>query len=324
MLETALEPVRTLLDLSWETISREASSGIAMADEAFLHTALSGGKRIRPALFLLSAKVSGAGDQCAEHLASTAAAIELIHTASLMHDDVVDGATLRRGESSANHIWGDGVSVLTGDFLWSVASRLILRAGNQRLIESMIESVRRITLGEMLELELRWNCDTDEKKCLEVIEGKTASLFSAAARAGAIIAGAGESEEEALADYGRLVGVAYQLADDALDYTSSSRSLGKVPGADLASGTPTCPFVSALGRASSDEARILRDALVSKNGTGLDDVLPIIRRLGGIDRTMALAKECSRNAKEALSRLPASPEKASLVYLADFAAKRDS
>ncbi len=324
MIETALDPVRDLLDLALDTVTREASSGIAMADEAFTHTSLSGGKRIRPAIFLLSAKASGAGERCADDLASIAAAIELIHTASLMHDDVVDGATLRRGESSANRIWGDGVSVLTGDFLWSVASRLILRADNRRLSEAMIEAVRRITLGEMLELAHRWNCATDERTCLEVIDGKTASLFSAAARAGAIIAGASGSEEEALADYGRLVGVAYQLADDALDYTSSSASLGKVPGTDLASGTPTCPFVTALGRASPDEARMLRDALVSKNGTGLEDVLPIIKRLGGIDRTMSLADGSSGKAKEALSVLPASPEKDSLICLADFAAKRDS
>jgi octaprenyl-diphosphate synthase len=324
MFDAALDPIRAQLALSEEAMFAETRSGIEMADRAASYLSKNGGKRIRPVIFLLSSRVANGTHRSDAELARIAAAIELMHTASIMHDDVVDGADVRRGRASANNVWGEKASVLTGDFLWSVASGMIAEFGNLKLVAAMSECVKETTLGEILELSCRGRGEVDEETCLRIARGKTASLFSAAARAGAIVAGSSEDEELALADYGRLLGTAYQLMDDALDYASSREDLGKRPATDLSTGTPTYPFVAALRMASPDEAGVMRGVLESRDGTGLKEALPMIERLGGIGTTVGLAREYSKRARGCLERFEASTEKDSLLRLADFASNRRS
>ena len=321
MFDSALNPIRTQLALSEEAMIAETRSGIEMADRAASYLSGNGGKRIRPAIFLLSSRVANGTHRSDSELARIAAAIELMHTASIMHDDVVDCADVRRGRASTNSVWGEKASVLTGDFLWSVASAMIADFGNLKLVAAMSECVKETTLGEILELSCRGRGEVDEETCLRIARGKTAALFSAAARSGAIVADSSDGEQ-ALADYGRLLGTAYQLMDDALDYASSREDLGKRPGSDLSTGTPTYPFVAALSRASPDEAGVMNDALRSPDGAGLKETITMIERLGGIGTTVELAKEYSGRAKDSLKRFPASPAKDSLLTLADFASNR--
>lgn len=316
------DPVREELTIVREIIRSETTSGIGMADEAISHAIGCGGKVIRPALFLLSARLFDDSSADRDALARTAAAIELVHAASLMHDDVVDGARMRRGRESTNFVFGDKASVLAGDFIWSTASRLIVSVGNQNLTKAVVDCVREITLGEILELAHNRDVEVDEGICLKIIEGKTGSLFSLAATAGAIVKGAGEGAERALASFGRHAGIAYQLTDDALDYSSNDGALGKDTGTDLAGGTPTYPFVVALERSDDRESTILKGTLVSKNGSGLQDVTTIVKDLGGVEDTLRLAKEQSRMACDALSVFPDGPAKTALCNLAEFASER--
>jgi len=324
MFDSALNPIRPLLKLAEQAMISETRSGIEMADRAASYLSGNGGKRIRPAVFLLSSKmVSGPARPDAE-LARIAAAIELMHTASLMHDDVVDGAETRRGRASTNNVWGEKASVLAGDFLWSVASCLIAESGNMRLVSAMSECVRETTLGEILELSCSGRHCADEDLCLRIIGGKTAALFAAAARAGAIVSGSPTSEESALSDYGRYLGTAYQLMDDALDCSSEGNILGKAPGTDLATGTPTYPLVAALRRAGAHESKALCRALGSADGAEITDALSMIGRLGGVEAAVNLAGQYSAKAKESLEAFPPSPFKDSLVRLSDFASDRRS
>jgi octaprenyl-diphosphate synthase len=320
MFDRALDPIRNILSRAEELMLRETRCGVEMADEAASYLSGNGGKRIRPAIFLLSAMIASGAPRSDAELARTAASIELMHTASLMHDDVVDGAHMRRGRASANSIWGEKASVLTGDFLWSVASGMIADSGNLKLVASMSECVRETTLGEILELSCAGRHDVGGETCLRIVDGKTASLFSAAARAGAIVTDSQEGEETALADYGRHLGTAYQLMDDALDYSSDEEGFGKRPGTDLATGTPTYPFVAALEGAGADESKVLEEAFGA--GAPSRDALSIVERLGGITRTIELARKHSEMAKEALYAFPDSTEKNSLMNLADFASNR--
>lgn len=322
MFDSSLDPIRQLLSLTEKEMLRETRSGVEMADKAASYLSGNGGKRIRPAIFLLSSRiVTGAARPDAE-LIRTAAAIELMHTASLMHDDVVDGADMRRGRASANSVWGEKASVLTGDFLWSVASGLIAESGNLKLVAAMSDCVKETTLGEILELSCANRYEVDEETCLRIIDGKTAALFSAAARGGAIASGSPDREERALSNYGRSLGTAYQLMDDALDCSSDRGKLGKRPCTDLSTGTPTYPFVAALRRASPAEADALRDALGSRDIDALKEASAMMERLGGIEATIELARKHSEMARESLGRFLDSPEKESLLDLADFAANR--
>jgi octaprenyl-diphosphate synthase len=198
---------------------------------------------------------------------------------------------------------------------------MLAEFGNLKLVTAMSECVRETTLGEILELSCRGRGEMDEEICLRIVDGKTAALFSAAARAGAIVMDSSD-DEQVLADYGRSLGTAYQLMDDALDYASSREDLGKKPGIDLSTGTPTYPFVAALRSASPDEAGVMNEALQSRDGAGLKEVIVMIERLGGIGTTVKLAKEYSGRAKDCLERFPASTEKDSLLTLADFASNR--
>ncbi len=325
MLIQAFEPIRDDLARMEETIANRSICGVDIADAITRHMMQNSGKRIRPAIFLLAAHtLNGIYDQRHLNLIEIAAAIELVHTASLLHDDVVDRARIRRGMPTANAQWGDKAGVLAGDFLWCAASEIIVRTKDHRLTSAIIEGVRKMTEGEILELAFRNNISIDEKTCLGILEAKTASLFSTAARLGAIVSGLSEDHERSLLEYGRCVGMAFQLTDDALDYSASRAALGKEPKADLITKTPTYPLVSALSRASSEQASIIGHALNSQSldPQTLRDVSAIVDRCGGLELSLNLAKQYSSQAKEYLKEFEPCVEIDSLKVIADYAASR--
>jgi octaprenyl-diphosphate synthase len=318
MLEQTIESVREELLQTEGVIAQAAATGIAAADALSHALTAGGGKRIRPAMFLLSAKMSEYAGKGGDELARIAAAIEMIHAASLMHDDVVDGSALRRGKESANSTFGDKLSILAGDFFWTAASRLILDVGKPTLLEAVIDSVKQMTLGQMLELSHNRNTCADEATCLKIIEGKTATLFRLAAQAGAIASNAPQACDDALAQYGLFSGMAFQLLDDVMDYVASGEILGKAPGSDLSAGTPTIPFVHALGKASAEDRALLAASLHGKDGMGLSRALPLIKEYGGIAYTLELSADYAQRAKDALSPFADSPSKSALLAIADF------
>lgn len=279
----------------------------------------SGGKRLRPLTLLLVARACGyAGTQ---HI-DLAATIELIHTATLLHDDVVDEAGLRRGRETANAVWGNAASVLVGDFLYSRAFELLVQLQNLRILEVMARTTNAIAKGEVLQLMNCHDADTSEELYLEMIKRKTAILFSAAAQLGAIISSASPAQESALAAYGLHIGTAFQLIDDVLDYRGAVEETGKANGADLAEGKPTLPLIVAMRLGTAAEVATLRAALEQGARENLAAVSSILESSGAIAYTLTLAKKESLRARESLANLPESAYRDGLLSLADFCVSR--
>ena len=294
-------------------------SEVALVRQVAHYIVAGGGKRLRPLLVLL---VAGAcGYRGASHVPA-AAIIEFIHTATLLHDDVVDGSSLRRGRDTANAVFGNEASVLVGDFLYSRAFQMMVRIGEGRIMEVMADATNVIAEGEVLQL---MNCndpDTDEARYFEVIRSKTAKLFEAGARVAAILAGADESAEAALADYGMRLGTAFQLVDDALDYSGAADSMGKNMGDDLAEGKPTLPLIHALREGTAEQRATIRRSI--ENG-GLDDLEAIrqaIESTGALHYTERLAREQADAAVNSLAALPESAYRDALASLARIAVER--
>lgn len=321
MLEQATSCIRKELSQVDDVIARETTTDIAQADALAQSLVGCGGKRIRPAILLLAAKLAGGSDGGAPRPVSVAAAIELIHAASLMHDDVLDGSSRRRRRKSANSVFGDKFAILAGDLFWTTASQLILEVDKPQLLRAVIATVKDMTLGQMQELSCTHNVHMDEATCIAIAEAKTASLFRLAASAGSILAGAPPASQTALAEYGLYCGLSFQLMDDAMDYAASEETLGKQPGTDLEVGAPTLPFVHAMQKASPSEAEFLINALRGKEGADLQASLHIIETRGGIAYTLERSSNYARKAKQALSFFPASPFKTALMTIADFAAR---
>jgi octaprenyl-diphosphate synthase len=268
---------------------------------------------------LLSARALGYGGR--KHI-DLAAVVEFIHTATLLHDDVVDGSELRRSHETANAVWGNSASVLVGDFLYSRSFEMMVDVSLMRVMEVLSRATNRIAEGEVLQLMNCRNPDTSEADYLEVILRKTATLFEAGARLGAVLSEADRAQEQALADYGRHLGMAFQLVDDALDYSASSQALGKNIGDDLAEGKPTLPLIQAMRSATPDQAAILRRAI---EGGGTDDlrtIFEIIESTDAIAYTARLARGEADKAKRALEPIPASGFRDALAGLADFSVSR--
>lgn len=280
----------------------------------------SGGKRLRPMVLLLATRLFG---YTGERHHPLAAVIEFIHTATLLHDDVVDGSEMRRNQATANQVWGNAASVLVGDFLYARAFEIMVADGDLRVMETLAHATSVIAEGEVRQLENVQNTDLDENAYLAVIKAKTAKLFEAAARIGAIINQRPAAEEMALATYGSLLGTAFQLIDDALDYSAEAETMGKNVGDDLAEGKPTLPFIHALRHAAPDEQALLRQALAEEGLTHLPRVLEIIASTRAIQYTAQLARKMAAQAQEVLAILPATPEREALAFLADFAVARD-
>jgi octaprenyl-diphosphate synthase len=298
---------------------RALNSDVVLIRQVGEYIVTGGGKRLRPALLLLTAGATGYRGE--DHF-ELAAVIEMIHTATLLHDDVVDESDLRRGHATANAEFGNAASVLVGDFLYSRAFQMMVGQGRMRVLEILSDATNVIAEGEVLQLMNAGNTDLTEAAYLEVIQRKTAKLFEAAARLGAVLGEAPPEREDALARYGMHLGTAFQLVDDILDYSGTSESIGKCLGDDLAEGKMTLPLIRAMTTGSQEDAELIRHAI---SGGGLTDFAPVVAAL---ERTGALAyaKECAerevRRAGECLAGLADSPYRQNLLELTTFAAQR--
>jgi len=279
-----------------------------------------GGKRLRPLLVLISANACG---YSGEQQVILAAVIEFIHTATLLHDDVVDGSMLRRGNATANNKWGNEAAVLVGDFLYSRAFQLMVTTKNIEVLRIIANATNTIAEGEVLQLLYQHNPETSEKNYLHVIRCKTAKLFEAAAEVGAVLANTPPHIQQALAQYGLHIGTAYQLIDDLLDYQSDSEEFGKALGNDLAEGKPTLPLIYLLQHGSAEQKVLVTGAISNPSGSNLHAVQHAIMNSGALEYTLAFAKREIDLAKQAISELEASAHKNTALDLADFVINRD-
>jgi octaprenyl-diphosphate synthase len=301
-------------------IINELSSDVVLINQMGHYIVGNGGKRLRPMILLLAAKALGYASN--NHLI-LAAVIEFIHTATLLHDDVVDESDLRRGKESANAVWGNAASVLVGDYLYSRAFEMMVRTGNMRVMEILSKTTTAIAEGEVLQLLNCNNPETSEAKYLEVIARKTAILFSSATRLAAVIADADNAVEADLAAYGQHLGVAFQLIDDALDYKAKKEDLGKNLGDDLAEGKPTLPLIYAIQNGTKNEAEIIVDAIKNGRREAFNDVFAIVQRTRAIAYTEQRANEEALKAVKSLTVLPDSEFKNALILLAQFSVQRN-
>lgn len=302
-----------------DLILRRLSSDVVLVNQIGQHIVYSGGKRLRPLLVLLTARAAGYRGL---HHITLAAIIELIHTATLLHDDVVDGSDLRRNQDTANALWGNEASVLVGDFLYSRSFEMMVTMDSMRVMDVLSHATNRIAEGEVLQL---LNCndpDTTERQYLEVIYRKTATLFEAGTRLAAALAGVPPAQEQAAADFGRYLGIAFQLVDDALDYGPNNAALGKNVGDDLAEGKPTLPLIRAMLSATPEQRSLIRNAIERGGRAQLEPILAAIESTGAIDYTFRLAREQSRLAKDAIADFAPSQPREALLHLADFAVDR--
>jgi octaprenyl-diphosphate synthase len=302
-----------------QLIISELSSDVVLINQMGHYIVGNGGKRLRPMLLLLAGKALGG--TTTNHLI-LAAVIEFIHTATLLHDDVVDESELRRGKESANAVWGNAASVLVGDYLYSRAFEMMVRTGNMRVMEILSKTTTAIAEGEVLQLLNCNNPETTEEKYLEVIARKTAILFSAATRLSAVISGASTETEESLAEYGQHLGIAFQLIDDVLDYKASQEDLGKNLGDDLAEGKPTLPLIRAIQKGTPEEAKVIIDAIKHGNRDAFNAVYDIVKNTQAIAYTEQRADEEAEKAIQALAVLQDSEFKEALVLLAKFSVQR--
>lgn len=297
----------------------ELRSDVLLINQIGHYIVNSGGKRLRPMLLILAAKALGYADQ---HHITLGTVIEFIHTATLLHDDVVDESTLRRGQDTANALWGNSASVLVGDYLYSRAFELMISLKNLRVVEVLAQTTTAIAEGEVLQLLNCNNSSLTESGYLEVISRKTAILFSTAGQLAAILAGASESVEAALKEYGLHLGIAFQLIDDALDYQANPEELGKNLGDDLADGKSTLPLIYAIEHSTEAQSTVLRAAIENGDRDAFRAVYEIV------ETTEAIAYTCRRAVVEAdlaiakLDILPPSHFKEALVNLARFSVER--
>ncbi|MGY6276280.1 octaprenyl diphosphate synthase [Methylomonas sp. MgM2] len=302
-----------------QLILNELSSDVVLINQIGHYIISNGGKRLRPMLLLLAAKALGNFD---DHHLTLAAVIEFIHTATLLHDDVVDESELRRGKESANAVWGNAASVLVGDYLYSSAFEMMVRTNNMRVMDIMSKTTTAIAEGEVLQLLNCNNPDTTEEKYLEVIARKTAILFSTATRLAGVISGAAPDVEESLAIYGQQLGVAFQLIDDALDYKASKEELGKNLGDDLAEGKPTLPLIYAIEHSTPKQAQIVIDAIRQGSREAFNEVYAVVKTSNAIEYTERCADQAAERAIAALDCLPDSKYKTALEQLARFSVQR--
>ncbi len=301
-------------------IRRRLASDVLLINQVAEHIIAAGGKRLRPVLLLLAARTLDFAGTSAHQLA---AVIEFIHTATLLHDDVVDESDLRRGRKTANAVWGNAASVLVGDFLYSRSFQLMVELEQLPVMRILADTTNAIAEGEVLQLLHVHNPDTDETAYLRVVERKTAVLFAAATRLGAVLAGAEASVQQALHDYGLNLGFAFQIADDVLDYTADPQALGKNLGDDLAEGKATMPLIHALRHSPADVKQRLREIIEQGDASAFPEVLAAIRACGGIDYSRQLAGMYAKRAMAAITDLPATKALDALRGLAQYSVARD-
>ena len=311
--------VEPQFDAVTDYILNNLGSNVPLVESIANHIVAGGGKRLRPLLVLLAADACGYEGQ--QHI-PLAAVIEFIHTATLLHDDVVDNSELRRGNATANAKWGNAPSVLVGDFLYSRAFQIMVEIGSMEIMQVISHATTIIAEGEVLQLLNQRNPDISEEAYLQVVLGKTAMLFEAATEVGAILAGASTDDRESLRKYGQHLGIAFQIVDDLLDYLSDSETLGKNVGDDLAEGKTTMPLIHAMRVGSDEDKALIRNAI--RNG-GLDDLTPIldiVHNTGSVDYTRNQAHDQIGKAKRAIANLPDTSFKQTLLQIADIAIAR--
>lgn len=304
-----------------EQFREDLASRVPLIRKVGEYVLASGGKRVRPMILLLSARLAGYQGDAHIGLASV---VEFIHTATLLHDDVVDSAVLRRGQDSANAVWGNEASVLVGDFLFAKSFSLMVREGNLRVLKSLSEATTQMAEGEVLQLISTSDVDLDEERYIEVVQNKTAVLLSAASRCGAILGDCTTSEEEALAAYGMDLGIAFQFMDDALDYVADQDEFGKECGHDLLEGKVTLPLIHALSQCTADERKkvatiVEQEVLPSED---LQYVIDLIHSYDGIGYTRERAKALVGSAKSHLSVFDDCAAKDAMNRLADYVVSR--
>ena len=301
-------------------IARKLDSGVPLVGEVSRYIFAAGGKRLRPALLLLSAGALGCH---APERYNLAAVVEFIHTATLLHDDVVDESVLRRGNATANETFGNPASVLVGDFLYSRAFQMMVDVQNMRIMQVLADATNIIAEGEVLQLMNMHNAALDEAGYLQVIRSKTAKLFEASARVGAILAGAPPEMESACAEYGQALGTAFQVIDDVLDYAGDAQTMGKNLGDDLREGKATLPLISAMQRGTPEQRQLVKTAIEAGGMAMLDQVVEIVKSTGALDVSREAAAQEARRAMAAAERLPANAHSACLIELAGQLLRRD-
>ncbi|KAB0463356.1 octaprenyl diphosphate synthase [Vibrio kanaloae] len=303
-----------------ETIQAQLNSDVSLINQLGFYIVSGGGKRLRPLLALLSARALGYQGEA--HITS-AAFIEFIHTATLLHDDVVDESDMRRGKATANAAFGNAASVLVGDFIYTRSFQMMTTLGSLKILELMSEAVNVIAEGEVQQLMNCNNPDTTEENYMQVIYSKTARLFEAATQIGAILSGSSPEVETAMQNYGKYLGTAFQLIDDVMDYTADGKEMGKNVGDDLAEGKPTLPLLYAMHNAAPVQASMIREAIEKANGMErLDDIMSVMKETGSLEYTTNKAYEEADKAIAELSVVPDSEYKQALITLAHLAVKR--
>jgi octaprenyl-diphosphate synthase len=304
-----------------DVIRQRLTSDVALINQIAHYIVSAGGKRIRPRLVLLVARALGFDGPERFELAAT---VEFIHTATLLHDDVVDESSLRRGRATANALFGNAASVLVGDFLYSRAFQMMVSVQRVPILAVLADATNVIAEGEVLQLMNMHDPDLSVEDYLRVIRYKTAKLFEASARLGAVLAGVEPAVEQACADYGRSLGTAFQLIDDLLDYEGNTQALGKNVGDDLREGKPTLPLLIAMSRASAEERALIRRAIEHGETERLAEIVDIVRRTGALAATREAAYAEAEKARELLSGLPETPAREALLDLCVRSVERSS
>ncbi len=318
-----IEELRRLVQEDSQAVDRliraRLYSDVVLINQLSHYIIAGGGKRLRPLLALLSAKA--AGYEGTRHI-DVAVIVELIHTATLLHDDVVDASKLRRGRETANLVWGNEATVLVGDFLYSRAFQMMVDLENIRVLEILADATNTIAEGEVMQLVSCRDPETTEERYLTTIHNKTAKLFEAAAMLGAVVAGRNGAFENAMGAYGRHIGTAFQLVDDALDYSSSPDELGKNIGDDLAEGKPTLPLLYAMWHGTPEQAAMVRSAIELGGLDRINEIQAAIESTGAITYTFGRAQAEAEKALAALTEIPKSPYRNALEILVEFAVYR--
>ncbi|MDO8651165.1 MAG: octaprenyl diphosphate synthase [Undibacterium sp.] len=303
-----------------QVIRQQLHSEVPLVNQIAEYIISAGGKRIRPVLVLLMAN---AYQYQGKHHHELAAIVEFIHTATLLHDDVVDESSLRRGRQTANALFGNAASVLVGDFLYSRAFQMMVSINSMRVMQILADATNVIAEGEVLQLLNMHDPDVTEERYLQVIRSKTAKLFEAAAQVGALIAGANVEQIEAAAEYGRSLGTAFQLIDDVLDYSGNADDIGKNVGDDLREGKPTLPLIYLMKHGTEEQKNLVRSCIEQGDESKFDAILAAITHSGALDYTKNEANKAAASARASVASLADSPYKQALLTLASFAVDRN-
>ncbi|MFI4941373.1 MAG: octaprenyl diphosphate synthase [Burkholderiales bacterium] len=315
-----VRPIAADMDAVNAVIRRQLDSSVPLVNQIAEYIISAGGKRIRPLLVLLIANAYG---YRGTHHHELAAVVEFIHTATLLHDDVVDESALRRGRQTANALFGNAASVLVGDFVYSRAFQMMVSINDMRVMQILADATNVIAEGEVLQLLNMHDPDVSEERYLQVIRSKTAKLFEAAAQLGAVVAGASEAEVEAAAEYGRSLGTAFQLIDDVLDYSGNAADIGKNVGDDLREGKPTLPLIYLMQNGLPGQRALVRSCIENGDEQHFDEILAAITTSGALDYTRRKAEQAAHRATASLVSLPDSQFKDSLLQLSAFAVDRN-